>query len=738
MRIPLDYYRILGLPIQATADQLQQAHRDRTLQLPRREYSEVAIEARKALIDEAYGVLSDAEQRQKYDRQFLVNTYDPEFTPSASPEAGEAALRSLAGEAPPTEAPTPTIEITRDQFAGALLILLELGEYELVIRLGRPYLAGGSHSLDNGHFGDPKRVLGDIVLTVALACLELGREQWQQRQYESAAESLEAGQELLLKENRFPSIRLELQSDLYKLRPYRVLELVARPVEATTERRQGIKLLKAMLQDRGGIDGADDDLSGLSTDDFLRFIQQLRSYLTAGEQQEIFEGEARRPSAVAIYLAIYALLARGFAFHQPALVRRAKQLLGRVSPHQDVYLEQAVCALLLGQTEEASRALDLSQEYEPLAFIREHSQGSPDRLPGLCLYGERWLREEVFPHFRDLSSHQTGLKDYFADPQVQAYLETMPAVEGQRPVPRDPRPTATPGAVASNPMANPPAPTAYTGSLAATAPTAATPWSGGAGQPLPNRPEEVVDAGPTIAERVSQLSPEGRLESPQDNSTNGSAPLPPPIPSPSMAPPRSRRRRSSPRWGRLAGVTVLGILGIGVLGFVTMRTVSWVSAAVGGSHLRRPALDISLAEPPITIPPPVAPEPQVSASDIAAEAVNTWLAAKREALGQGRNITSLETALVDPALTRWQNRVQGSAESSWYWEYDHGVEILTVEPDDPNADALVVEARVEEKGSLYEFGQLNGAESYESTLNVRYDLVRQDDQWFVQDINVLD
>ncbi|QYO62996.1 PAS domain S-box protein [Leptolyngbya sp. 7M] len=45
MRIPLDYYRILGLPIQATAEQLQQAHRDRIQQLPRREFSEAAIVA---------------------------------------------------------------------------------------------------------------------------------------------------------------------------------------------------------------------------------------------------------------------------------------------------------------------------------------------------------------------------------------------------------------------------------------------------------------------------------------------------------------------------------------------------------------------------------------------------------------------------------------------------------------------------------------------------------------------
>ena len=128
-------------------------------------------------------------------------------------------------------------------------------------------------------------------------------------------------------------------------------------------------------------------------------MQQLRGYLTAAEQQEVFEAEAQRPSAVGTYLAVYALLARGFAQHQPALIQRAKQMLLRLSGRQDVHLEQAVCAVLLGQTEEASHALELSQEYDPLAFIREHSQGSPDLLPGLCLYAENWLQQEVFPFF---------------------------------------------------------------------------------------------------------------------------------------------------------------------------------------------------------------------------------------------------------------------------------------------------------------------------------------------------
>ncbi|MGB7086224.1 MAG: DnaJ domain-containing protein, partial [Phormidesmis sp.] len=418
VRIPLDYYRILGLPIQATAEQLKQSHRDRMLQVPRREYSELAIDTRRQLIDSAYRVLGDSIRRAEYDQEFLATSKGVSRTTLGSAGAEEA------------DANVPTIEIEDHQLVGALLILLELGEYELVLRLGRSYLKRDA-STPEGQQLKEQLALPDIILTLAIACLELGREEWQQNHYEHAAESLETGRELLLREDLFPVLRAEIQADLYKLRPYRCLELIARPLAQKQSRQEGITLLRGMLQDRGGIDGAEDDLSGLGVDDFLRFVQQLRGYLTAAEQQEVFEAEAQRPSAVGTYLAVYALLARGFAQHQPALIRRAKQMLLRLSGRQDVHLEQAVCAVLLGQTEEASRALERSQEYEPLAFIREHSQGAPDLLPGLCLYAENWLQQEVFPFFRDLDQAPATLKDYFADSTVQSYLENLP-LENER------------------------------------------------------------------------------------------------------------------------------------------------------------------------------------------------------------------------------------------------------------------------------------------------------------------
>lgn len=804
MQIPLDYYRILGLPIQATAEQLRQAHRDRSLQLPRREFSNVAIEARKQLIDEAYAVLSEDESRHTYDSKFLASTYSYEVagdsTAGSSPageaslaaDLGEAALRSLATETATQDLQGSFIRIDEKQFVGALLVLLEVGEYEQVIQLGRPYLTSGTQDVADGTLGPADAVLGDIVLGLALACLELGREQWQQRQYEVAAESLETGNELLVGENRFPAIRAEIQAELYKLRPYRILELLARPLDQTRERRQGMKLLKTMLEDRGGIEGTEDDLSGLPIDDFLRFIQQLRDYLTASEQQELFEHEARRPSPVATYLTVYALLARGFAHHQPALVRRAKQLLMRLGGQQDVHLEQAVCAMLLGQTEEANRALELSQEYEPLAFIREQSRTAPDLLPGLCLYAERWLKDEVFPHFRDLKEQQTTLKDYFADAQVQAYLEAMPPA----PAPAsstDYSPAEIPTIEGSMPITAPSTIALKSHPKAASSPLSPTPGQtspgsylpgvkGGAGSSVPSAvrngmhsngklPKSPKSSPPspstgmtspagnasvqTSAEQVANLSPEGRLSASEPKGADRGAPKSaaqsrpqsqPPNPAKTLAPGQaltvgpskaipSRRRTQSLRWGRLALVSVAGLVGIGVLGFAAMRALGWVSGFLAGPKIEGRPLDISLAEPVIDIPPAPGVEDQIGVNDIAEGVINEWLTAKQAALGPDYQSDQLDTVLVEPLLTQWRRRAAAAAQENWYWQYEHSVEVEEVAPDDPTAERLQVTAVVNEKAQLFEFDVENVSASYDDVLRMQYDLIRQDGSWFVQGMN---
>jgi len=741
VRIPLDYYRILGLPIQATPEQLQQSYRDRALQLPRREYSELAIAARKQLLDEAYGVLRDPEQRSNYDTSFLAKTYELEAeTQEPRPLL---AVNPTEGDIDPH---SPCIEIKPTQLVGALLILHELGEYELLLKLGRPYLSGGSHnaSLEQGRLGDAQLVRADIALTVCLACLELGREQWQQGQYEGAANSLETGQGMLLQEGLFASVRGEIQTDLYKLRPYRVLELLALPETNIMERRHGLRLLQDMLQERGGIDGTGDDRSGLSIDDFLRFIQQLRSYLTSAEQQSLFETESHRPSAVASYLAVYALLGRGFARRQPDLINRAKLMLVKLGKRQDVHLEQAVCALLLGQTEVASRALDLSQEYESLAFIREHSQGSPDLLPGLCLYGERWLQTEVFPHFRDLAKEKTFLKDYFADEQVQAYLENLPessaetasdwsVLEQQRLF----IPTVVPRTAASGDRAG-----------LREMPTRAQSWrtmaengyqngsSRGRGAtatlvPTIERPPSPDSTNVSTAERVSHVTTRDKLGVPR------TIPPTPKSPPPSERLPRLPGSRSpNLKIDRLVLLAIAGVAGISILIFLLM----WLQKQIQGIFTPTVQPIVRLDRSPIPIPSPEKPAAKSSSAlnqATAKQVIETWLTVKSKALGQENAVDQLNQILAEPALSRWRARAEAARANNSYWKYQHSIAVKSFYSNTTDPNRAIAEAQVEESANIYEGGQLNQGSSYHENLRVRYELIRKDSKWLIRDMTVL-
>lgn len=676
MRIPLDYYRILGVPIQASNEQLQQAYRDRLLQLPRREYSEKVIAARKQLIDAAYKVLAHPQQRQRYDSNYFVAAY------------GERSLDTLTEAPPSTTEVAPSIEITDEQFTGALLILQELGEYELVLNLGQPYL-----NLEN----EPNNNDPDLVLTIALACLELGREQWQQVQYEKAAYSLEHGYKLLENAGLFAKTSQEIVADLDKLRPYRILELLSLPLNHVAERKQGLQLLQDILQQRGGIDGTGDDGSGLALDDFLRFIQQLRNYLTVREQQELFEAESQRPSPVANYLAVYALIGRGFAEGMPILIRKAKLHLMRLGKRQDVHLEQAVCSLLLGQTTEASRAVELSQEAEALALIEENSLGSPDLLPGLCLYSEKWLHE-VFAQFRDLGDRAVSLKDYFADEQVQSYLEALPTeIEATNEwdavkVDESPRQVATANTVKS----------------AASQGNTEHYQAGAIALATRSEPDE---------SQIVHIKPRQRAKKRRGRFSGGI---------------------QNPKIVRLALFALVGLGGIILLGFVASKTYSWVQSRTAAPALRGEQPLVTLNEPLFDLAEIEPPSPDSLLTETTArQVIEEWLSTKAVAFGSTHASTQLEQILVNPTLSQWQQRVAADKARNRYREYKHALKIDAVETEPANRNRAIVTATVNEIAQVYGNGELSKSLSYDENLQVKYDLVRQSDGWRIREMVVL-
>jgi hypothetical protein len=762
VRIPLDYYRILGLPLAASEEQLRQAYSDRIVQLPRREYSQAAISSRKQLIEEAYVVLSDPKQRSTYDHLYLAHAYDPDNLAAAAVAKENRPESTKRG----SDTQSLGIEINQDELVGALLILQELGEYELVLKLGRPYLVNKNSATSarkSNNLADEEIYESaehpDVVLTVALACLELGREQWQQGHYENAAISLETGQELLVREGLFSSVQAEIQADLYKLRPYRILELLALPQEKTAERSQGLELLQNLLEDRGGIDGTNNDDSGLNIDDFLRFIQQLRTHLTVAEQHKLFEAQSKRNSAVATYLAVYALIARGFAQRQPALIRQARQMLMRLGKRQDVHLEQSLCALLLGQTEEATRVLELSQEYEALAFIREKSQDSPDLLPGLCLYAEQWLQHEVFPHFRDLANQQAFLKDYFANQQVQAYLEALPtdaettnewAVVNPQYFPQPKtknlnfhhNSTKTSAQFNQSRIPNPDLPETPTketpdlnfsppmwsssGSIRSEVP-AAERMSRGTNQHL-NGSAKGAASSHNQKRRRRKPTPSTIRERIPDNR-------------PYSRRPRRRRTFANTIEGktRLVWRVFISLVSLLVIWVVATTTFGWLkNLFFPPPSLRGVELFVQINQPPVSIPDPKT-KPQATDGPLtnatAEEVIRTWLSTKAAALGPNHEINNLAQILTGSALSQWRLIAQQNRSDNRYRKYEHSLKIESVERIDLFANRAAVEATVKEVTQLYENGEFKNSSN--DNLRVRYDLIREQGKWRIQSTSVV-
>lgn len=734
--------------MQASEEQLHQAHADRSLQLPRLEYSEVAIAARKSLLDLAYEVLSDPQKKAEYDLQFL------ELPPEeAKVDVEDEASSPKTDDSKIVPAPNPPwLDIPGERFIGALLIFQELGAYDRVIEFGYPFL----NSLERQGTETLKALKSDVLLTLALANLEVSREQWQKGEYENAAASGIRGLALLEPEKLFFSVRDEISTELYKLRPYRILELVSLSEERAEERRKGLTLLQEMLQERGGIDGKGDDRSGLDIDDCLRFIQQIRVYLTAQEQQELFEVEAKRPSAVAKYLAIYALIARGFAHKQPELIVRATILLEELSKRQDVHLEQAACYLLLGQTEKASLALEGSHEEEAIEFIRQQSQGEPDLLRGLCAYEERWLQTEVFSYFRDLKDQKVSLKDYFADSEVQTYLEQLPLEESQSEASRENDEQQTTGeTMAAKTRARrqsslqgqrisktgshydePQSLTKNYSGRTATLPLA----------PTSSRYERGAVNFKESAEETQEISRErvvvtGFRQPPQETSRRRRKRSSPPngyIQVPQRSSHRKGKSRAALKRRRLL-VGIVALLGLGASG---LALNNWFQesrsplAALTGEQLA-----IGLANPPLAIPPAgaqvIPAVAEVLTHQGAEEVIQNWLSSKSQAFGDRHQVESLDKILTGALLSQWRDRAQKLKISKDYWQYQHELQVKSLKTDTQKPDRATVEASVRETAKYYQNSQINAGRSYDEKLQVRYELVRQGNIWLIQAIQVI-
>ena len=741
MRIPLDYYRILGIPLQVTEEQISQSYQDRLVQLPRREYSEVAIASRKELLDRAYSVLSDAEQRAEYNQKWweIPENKDSEEAESVLSEEDkeEINLSTLSIETDDLDPQSPWIEISDPQLIGALLIFQELGEYELIGQYGESALR---NSDDPSVFAASRQ---DLVLTIALANLELSREQWQNQNYERASFFGVKALAWLQEENLHPTIQQEVRNELYRLRPYLILDKLTLDQNENSDRDQGLQLLKEMIQDRRGIEGRGNDRSGLGTDDFLRFVQQLRNHLTVDEQLNLFVEESERPSVAASYLASYALIAKGFSQRKPSYLVQCQSLLNKFKNRQDTGLEEAICALLLGQTQLANQSLEKSQDQKALTFIQQRSQGSPDLLPGLCSYGESWLQTEIFPHFRDLSGQTASLEDYFADADVQSYLETL---SHDAPTPYF---SLNPPTELESPMARNLA--EYHNTLSENDSPRKRRGDSRRSRSARRASESNGKTGTATLTPLADLADSNVVSSVQDywnRPTNSfdSPSLPPlssdPLDLTEQKSPEPRRKRTRKRKTvinpvRLGTVVLSGlaILGLGFFGVQSMRSPL--------NALQGEQLEIGLNQPVLEFPNTasatahVIPKGELT-NDVASDVIEGWLSSKSKAFGQEHEIAALSTILAEPLLSQWQGRATRDKQRGIYRQYDHKVEIKSLKFDPNNPNRATIQARVQEATRYYTANSNAKPNKLQNDdLLVRYQLIRQNDQWRISAIAVV-
>ena len=459
MRIPLDYYQILGVP-ESNLSELEQAYQDRLLQLPRQEYSDAAIESRKQLITIAYQVLSDPQQRAEY--------AETQLSPALAEVDKDAPLYCRR-----------ELDLATEHFLGGLLILFEQGEYEEINTICMPYLGNNGRNSNSGSLHphplmsvstsgnlrgnlanniDPAILAKlkytatgahiiplkpDIILAMVSSFYELGEREWGDRCYEEAVGYYETAKKILVQEDIFPQIQGQLDLKLDRLRPYRISCLVALPLDRLEQRGQGIQFLEELLESACANEIKCQERFGFNSERTVEFVYQTLPHLTAAEQRNLFSHIARDAQQLGskalngmqlacTYLHVHALIVQGFAHRNPQLIYTAQQILQyRLSPRWDVTILQAICALLLGQTEEADRILKTASESAALLVIRQQSNGLTNLNRGLCFYVESWLKDEAFPYFRDLVTNgNPSLEAYFSDRDVQDFADRVPATDG--------------------------------------------------------------------------------------------------------------------------------------------------------------------------------------------------------------------------------------------------------------------------------------------------------------------
>ncbi|KAK9818230.1 hypothetical protein WJX72_009142 [[Myrmecia] bisecta] len=628
-----------------------------------------------------------------------------------------------------------------DLLPGALALLQEVGEFDLVIEVATQVLLKW----------ESRAFRRDILLSMALAHCGTASEAFGAkdqvsvgcaRMEEALAVLRDAGSPPLA-----PVLAAEIEESLQELKPHCVLDQLKLPLglEHAATRKQAISVLKALLAHPEAASRKD----GSSAVD-AGYVKAALERLTSGELVLLLEWvEVARDSSNIPWMypgmletAALAHIVNGFTQRRPALVRAGEKILRPLARTVDFVIERLVAKVLLGSPEAAldllreadkrdasnsrqrqstgaaqpypdyrngpvagmgdsarnggansaddgsgngrTRGSSLPAHAEALSFIRANSpEGDADLLPGLCIFTERWLARVAFPRFRDTSdpAASASLVEYYKDTRVTSYLH----IHGEE--------------------------------------------SDGMLSSLVVLADDLVAA---LQRAVSRPLSAVRARMSADH---GKAAQLPPLAAASDA--RAQARTRPPAWPPSEQTLKLGLaFGVLLLGaavVASQRSIPRPRPPVIG----QPAVALATGEQGHRMPW----NREAALNARTAEAViRGWQSAKSAAMGPRHADAQLEKVLADPWLAHVQKDAEIGKQQRWFWDYKlKSLQVLDVDLSTLDTEGkATVTARLEEQGILFNAnGMRKDDYCYDNPYTVEYKMVKAHGGWRISNVLVL-
>ena len=387
MELPIDHFRLLGISPSAQAEAVLRAFQLRLDRAPSQGFTHEVLLQRAELLRLSADLLTDESLRQEYEAALLGGASGLEFSSNR-----EVAGLILLWEA---DAPLEAFNLARKALQPPQA----------------PALGSGREA--------------DLTLVAALACHAAAHQEQELRHYQSAAVVLQEGIQLLQRMGKLSEERQSLEKEMESLLPYRILDLLSRDLGDHEFRQEGLQLLDAFVRQRGGLEAKESSssINGLGQSDFLLFFQQIRKFLTVQEQLDLFIKWQKRGSAEAGFLGFIALVASGFSQRKPERLQQARKYLKSLNlPDLDRYPLLGCMDLLLADVKQAESQFMNSTDIGLKNWLASYPG---ETLAAHCDYCRDWLRRDVLPGYRDVEPEPVDLEAWFADRDVQVYVESL-------------------------------------------------------------------------------------------------------------------------------------------------------------------------------------------------------------------------------------------------------------------------------------------------------------------------